>query len=149
MKFNKEKALSTSVFIIRVTLGIIFILSSIPKIKQPYDFLASIYNFEIAGPKLGMLVAMSLPWAELLAGICLVGGVFVSGALLVCSAMGAMFVFVIVSALVQGLKISCGCFGSSSTDVIGYYTLIRAGTILIFAFAGYLMLIIKTPKAKI
>lgn len=148
MKFDKHKTINTSIFVIRILLGVIFILSSIPKIKQPYDFLASVYNFELVGPKLGMMVAMTLPWLELFAGICLIGGIFVSGAFLVCSAMGAMFVYVIISALVQGLEISCGCFGASSTDTVNYNTLIRAGAILIFAIAGYLMLIFRRIKPE-
>lgn len=125
-----------------------FIYSSLQKIRQPYDFLANVYNFELVGPKLGMLTAMILPWAELLVGICLVGGIFVSGALLVSICLGAMFMFVLASALYRGLNISCGCFGSSFADTIGYSTLIRAVIIMLLSAAAYLYVVLLQPRFK-
>lgn len=148
MKISKYNLTDSFVFIIRILLGVIFILSSIPKIKQPYDFLASVYNYEIVGPKLGMFAAMAMPWLELFVGICLIGGIFISGAFLVAMAMGAMFVYVIISALYQGLEISCGCFGANSTDIINYTTLIRAGIVLLLALVGYALFIFEDKKTK-
>jgi uncharacterized membrane protein YphA (DoxX/SURF4 family) len=99
-------------FVIRLGLGCMLIYSSLPKIRQPYDFLSSVYQYELVGPKLGLLVAMTLPWLELLAGICLVGGIFVGGALLAAVAMALMFTYVVSSALYHDLEITCGCFGT-------------------------------------
>ena len=90
---------------------------------------------------MGVLVAMTLSWLELLVGVCLVGGVFVAGALLASAAMGTMFAVVVASALVRGLDISCGCF-STSTERISYVTLIRAVVILLvsgLAYAGIIL----------
>jgi uncharacterized membrane protein YphA (DoxX/SURF4 family) len=137
-------------FFMRVALGCLFIYASLPKIRQPYDFLANVYEYELVGPKLGMLVVMSLPRLELLVGICLVGGVFVSGALLVCIGMAVMFTFVIASALYRGLDIGCGCFGSQ-TDIISYFTLVRSGAILfvsILAYLGAIFLKIESSAAQ-
>ena len=144
----RGRLLSAFLFIIRVGLGCMFLYSSLPKIRQPYDFLGDVYNFEILGPKLGVLVAMTLPWAELLVGICLIGGIFVSGALLVSIAMGAMFSFVIASALYRGLNISCGCFSSSSAEQIGYITLIRALVIMLLSAAAYLSVVFLQPRKE-
>ncbi|MHC4739886.1 MAG: MauE/DoxX family redox-associated membrane protein [Planctomycetota bacterium] len=63
--------------------------------RQPYDFLSSVYSYELVGPRLGMFVVMILPGLELLVGICLVGGIFIGGALLTSAAMAAMFTFVL------------------------------------------------------
>lgn len=126
----------------RVGLGCLFLYSALPKIRQPYDFLHDVYSYELVGPKLGLLVAMVLPWAELLAGICLLGEIFVSGALLVCAAMAAMFTFVISWALYHGLDISCGCFGSG-TDRITYMTLLRAVGILAVSLLAYGIVILQ------
>jgi hypothetical protein len=71
-----------------------------------------------------------LPWLEVLVGICLVGGVFVSGALLVSAGMAAIY---------HNLNITCGCFGASSTEIVGYSTLIRACTILLFSMIAYII----------
>jgi len=151
MKFDrlkKQRLFSGFILVVRLALGCIFLYSSLPKIRQPYDFLSSVYNYELVGPKLGMLTAMTLPWAELLVGVCLVGGIFVSGALLVSIAMAAMFTFVIASALYRGLEISCGCFSASGGGVIGYSTLIRACAILLFSIAAYIVVIMLRPCAE-
>ncbi len=85
IKFYKQHKLrlhSGFVLVARLALGCLFIYGSLPKIRQPYDFLSNVYGYELVGPKLGMLIAMVLPWLELFTGICLVGGIFISGALL-------------------------------------------------------------------
>ena len=108
-----------------------------PKIRQPYDFLSSVYDYELIGPKLGMLTAMALPWLELLVSLCLLGGIFVSGALLASIGMAGMFTFVLSWALYRGLEIGCGCFGAG-TELISYSILIRALGILLISITAYL-----------
>lgn len=144
MKFDrlkKQRLFSSLMLVVRLGLGCLFLWSSLPKIRQPYDFLSSVYSYELVGPKLGVLVAMTLPWAELLVGICLLGGIFVSGALLASIGMAAMFTFVLTSALYRGLQISCGCFSASGAGVIGYSTLIRACAIFLASIAAYISLV--------
>ena len=151
MKFNKqtrERLFSGFVLVVRLGIGCMFLYSSLPKIRQPYDFLSSVYNYELVGPKLGILVAMVLPWAELLVGICLIGGIFISGAMLVSIAMGAIFSFAVASALYRGLNISCGCFSASSTEQIGYTTLIRACMIMLLSIAAYISVITLRPHSS-
>lgn len=143
----RKRLFSGFILVVRLGLGCLFLWSSLPKIRQPYDFLSSVYNYELVGPKLGVLVAMTLPWAELLVGICLVGGIFVSGALLVSIGMAAMFAFVLASALYRGLDISCGCFSASDAGVIGYSTLIRDCVILLASIAAYIGVITLKPCA--
>jgi hypothetical protein len=132
--------------VVRLALGCLFLWSSLPKIHQPYGFLSAVYEYELVGPKLGMLVAMTLPWLELLVGMCLLGGIFVSGALLASAAMAAMFTFVIASALYRGLDISCSCFGASGTDTINYSTLLRACLILLFSVVAYAAAVFLIPS---
>ena len=145
---TRQRLRSGFTIAVRLGLGCLFLYGSLPKIRQPYDFLSSVYNYELVGPKLGMLAAMVLPWAELLVGICLIGGIFVSGALLVSIAMGAMFSFVIASALYRGLNISCGCFSASSTEQIGYITLIRALVIMLISAVAYLSIVFLQPRKE-
>jgi hypothetical protein len=131
------------VLVVRLGLGFMFIASSVPKIRQPFVFLGSVYGYELVGPKLGVLVAMVLPWLELFTGVCLVGGVFVGGALLASTGMGVLFTCVLASALWRHLDISCGCFSTSLAGKISYATLIRAGVITIgsaMAYAGTILL---------
>lgn len=141
---SREGTLGGFVLVVRLGLGAMFIASSLPKIRLPYAFLSDVYGYELVGPKMGVLVAMTLPWLELFAGVCLVGGVFVGGALLVSIAMGAMFTFVLGSALYRHLDISCGCF--SAPGKITYLTLIRAVVITVLSAAAYAGTILLAPK---
>ncbi len=134
---SKERLLSAFVLTLRLGLGFLFIVSSIPKIRQPYMFLGSVYGYELVGAKTGVLVAMLLPWAELFTGVCLVGGVFVGGALLASLGMGVLFTFVLASALWRQLDISCGCFSSSAAGKISYMTLVRAIAITLLSAGAY------------
>jgi putative oxidoreductase len=143
---SRERALAAFVLMARMGLGAMFIMSSLPKIRQPYMFLGNVYGYELVGPKLGVLVAMVLPWVELFAGVCLVGGVFVGGALLISMGMGAMFTFVLASALWRHLDISCGCFSSSAAGKISYVTLIRAIVITVLSAAAYAGVILLQPR---
>ncbi len=143
---SRDAMLSAFVLVVRLGLGFIFIVSSVPKIRQPFAFLGSVYGYELVGPQMGVLVAMVLPWVELFTGVCLVGGVFVGGALLASMGMGAMFTFVLASALWRHLDISCGCFSSSAAGKISYVTLIRAIVILLVSMAAYAGVILLQPK---
>jgi len=134
---RRERFLPGFVLLVRLGLGFMFIVSSLPKIQRPYPFLGSVYGYEMVGPKMGVLVAMVLPWVELFAGVCLVGGVFVGGALLASMGMGVLFTFVLASALYRHLDISCGCFSTSSAGKISYLTLIRAIVITLVSAAAY------------
>jgi hypothetical protein len=142
---NRERLLSAFVLVVRLGLGFMFIVSSVPKIRQPYMLLGSVYGYELVGPKIGVLVAMVLPWVELFAGICLIGSVFVGGALLASLGMGVLFTFVLSSALWRQLDISCGCF-SSSAGKISYLTLIRAIVITLVSASAYVAAIFLQPK---
>jgi uncharacterized membrane protein YphA (DoxX/SURF4 family) len=73
---SKERTLVAFVLIVRLSLGFMFIVSSVPKIGRPYVFLGSVYGYGLVGRDLGVLVAVALPWLELLTGACLIGGVF-------------------------------------------------------------------------
>jgi putative oxidoreductase len=134
---SKARILAASVLAVRLGLGFLFIMSSVPKIRQPYVFLGSVYGYELVGPQFGVLVAMALPWLELFVGVCLVAGVFVGGALLASTGMGMLFTFALASALWRHLDISCGCFSSSATGKISYLTLIRAIALTLVSAAAY------------
>ena len=139
MKINidKRKTFDLFLYVVRIGIGCMFIYSSLPKIRQSYDFLSSVYSYELAGPKLGMFVAMTLPFLELIVGVCLIGGIFISGALLASIVMAAMFSYVLGSALYKGLEITCGCFGTGSTEIVTSSTFIRAVIILVLSLAAY------------
>jgi uncharacterized membrane protein YphA (DoxX/SURF4 family) len=142
---SRERAICSFVLVVRLGLGFMFVMSSVPKIQRPYDFLSSVYGYELVGPKLGVLVAIVLPWLELFVGVCLLDGVFVGGALLASIGMGVLFAFVLGSALWRHLDISCGCFSTAASGKISYLTFIRAAVIAVVSAAGYAGAILPAP----
>jgi hypothetical protein len=56
------------------------------------------------------IMAILLPWLELVCGVLIIVGVFVRGSALLIGAMLAVFIVALSSAILRGLDISCGCF---------------------------------------
>ena len=57
----RRRFMSGFAMVVRLGLGCMFLYGSLHKIRQPYDFLSSVYYYELVGPRLGLLVAMVLP----------------------------------------------------------------------------------------
>ena len=104
--------------IFRWILGLIFIYASIHKIADPFEFSEAIYNYRILQEVLINPLAIWLPWLELLAGLCLIIGIYINGGALIISFLSLSFAIALGSALFRGLDISCGCFYSSGTKRI-------------------------------
>ncbi len=94
----------------RTFLGFLFIVASIDKIADPVAFANSIGNYKIMSGTLLMLFATVLPWVELLCGLCLLAGILMRGSSFLLSSLLVVFTLAIISALLRGLDITCGCF---------------------------------------
>jgi uncharacterized membrane protein YphA (DoxX/SURF4 family) len=94
----------------RLILGGLFIYASLDKIAQPMQFTRAIESYKLLPVSLLTLPALILPWAELLAGICLISGIWVRSAAMLLSALLLMFILALGLSALRGLKISCGCF---------------------------------------
>jgi uncharacterized membrane protein YphA (DoxX/SURF4 family) len=94
----------------RCVVGVVFIVASADKIADPAVFARSIENYRIVSHSAAMVVATFLPWTELISGLFLVFGIFRHGAGLVTSGLLILFIIVVISAILRGLDISCGCF---------------------------------------
>jgi uncharacterized membrane protein YphA (DoxX/SURF4 family) len=111
----------TSIALMRVILGCVFIFASIDKIADPHAFAASITNYKIVSGNLTLLLATVLPWIELLSGLGLLFGVFIRGSALLTLCMLFLFTILVGSAMLRGLDISCGCFTQDpSAERIGW-----------------------------
>ena len=118
-------------FFIRFGLGALLLWSGLVKARQPYEFLAAVYAYQLVGPTPGLLLAALIPWLEIVVGCCLVGGVLVEGALLATVALTSSFTLAIASAWHRGLGISCGCFGTGHASIDGLTVLRSLGLLLI------------------
>ncbi len=116
---------------IRFLFGALFIYTSLWHSLHGEKFLQSIKDYQIIS---GPIVAWSgflFIALEAGIGIALVFGFFVRQAAIVAAALLAVFTGVIVSAIVRGLDIACGC-GLGDTQV-GWFDVVR--DVLLMAIA--------------
>ena len=124
------------ILICRIVLGGIFIFASLDKIAHPAEFAKAIGNYHVLPFGLENLLALTLPWLELLAGVALITGFMVDGAAIMVIIMNIVFIFAISQALARGISIECGCFSVTTEggDNIGLQTVIRDIGYLIMGF---------------
>jgi uncharacterized membrane protein YphA (DoxX/SURF4 family) len=127
------------ILLVRVFLGGLFIVASLDKIVDPAAFAISILNYKIVGPTLAMVIATILPSLELLCGLSLILGLYPRTSALLITLMLVGFTILIISALLRGLDISCGCFTQDpNVGKIGYIKIlenvgmIMLGVLLLF-----------------
>lgn len=99
----------------RLLTGGAFIYAAVLKIADPMGFAQDVLNYRVVGPTLAFPVAVFLPWVELFAGLSLISGVVEKGGALVASILYAGFIGLVLSVIVRGLDVDCGCFGSLSS----------------------------------
>ena len=82
--------------VLRFVLAAVFIYAAVHKIGRPLAFADEIHAYGVVdyGPPL-YVMAVVLPWLELLCGLSLVTGVFIRGSALVLLGLNAMFLAVI------------------------------------------------------
>ncbi len=97
------------IILIRILLGAIFIYASYDKILDPGKFSRDIANYHIVPFGLENIIALIIPWLELLIGIGLIFGVMVDGAALISGGLLALFIVLIAQAILRGFDIECGC----------------------------------------
>ena len=128
--------MSLFLVIIRLSLGTILLWSGIAKVRQPYDFLAAVYAFEMVGRTAGVMLAAILPWLEIIVACCLLGGILTSGATFLSTVLGGTFTCAIATAFHRGLEISCGCFGSGA-KAIDRWSVLRSAMFLFASLVAF------------
>jgi putative oxidoreductase len=102
------------IFILRIVVGLVFILSGSEKLLQPSEnFLYVIRGYDVLPfAALENLVALIFPWVELILGCFLVLGLWLRVTLLGVWLCLMTFLSIVGQAIFRDLAISeCGCFG--------------------------------------
>jgi putative oxidoreductase len=123
-------------FLARLFIGAIFIYASIYKVLDPATFAVAVRNYMIVPPEWTNLVALTLPWIELAAGVFLILGILIRPSAFLTTGMLAVFFGAVLYAYSIGLDIDCGCFGSAveSKGRIGLYHITRDSILLLISF---------------
>jgi putative oxidoreductase len=98
------------VLVLRLILGLTFLFASIDKISDPSAFAKAVSNYRLVSGSVALAVATVLPWIELLCGLAVLSGVYFRGASMLLFLMLSAFTLAVLTGLVRGLDISCGCF---------------------------------------
>ena len=95
---------------VQLALGVFFVVAALPKIVDPPSFAHMIYNYRILPGPLINVLALTMPWVELLSGLALIAGIWRDGARAIIAAMLLVFIVAISINLGRGNAIDCGCF---------------------------------------
>lgn len=100
--------------LLRLIVGGVFIWAAVTKIADPLTFAQDVRNYRLVGQTLSFLTALILPWIELIAGICLIIGVFPRSSALLISGLLTFFILLVAITIIRGIDVECGCFGTFS-----------------------------------
>jgi len=98
----------------RLVVGGLFIWAGVLKIIDPLGFGQSIENYRFFPHGLAFIIAIVLPWVEVLSGLFLIIGLFRRSSALITSVMIIGFIGLVAVAMLRGIDTTCGCFGSLS-----------------------------------
>ena len=135
--------------ILRLFLGGLFLASAVAKIWNVQvshahaiqfshvpdlaTFARDVTSYHVPPRELTNLVAITLPWIELLAGGLLVCGIWKQASALVITAMMIVFLAAIGWAVAHGYDIRCGCFGTVDARRVGFTALAQDAALLAIA----------------
>jgi putative oxidoreductase len=120
----------------RVLLGALFLAAGIFKGRDVTTFAGEIAAYRLLPYALNYLLAATLPYVEVLAGGLLLLGRNVRGAALLTALLTVVFLGAILSAMLRGLEIDCGCFGGAAVLPL-WVALVRDVGILVLAHFTY------------
>ena len=124
--------------LVRVFIGLLFVVSSLEKIVDPAAFAQSITNYKMVPEWLVSFAATILPWLELLCGFSVLFGALTRGSSFLLSAMLTVFTLAVLVALARGLDISCGCFTQDPTaGKIGWLKILQNATLIVLTLFLY------------
>ncbi|MDB6073511.1 MAG: hypothetical protein JWO89_1151 [Verrucomicrobiaceae bacterium] len=110
--------------------GGVFVYAGVLKLRDPLLFQKDIESFDLMGDPWTAILAVSLPWMELLAGVAVITGLLRNGGLLLLNLSLLTFFAAIGSAWYRGLNIECGCFGGDAVTPSYVELFIRDGLLL-------------------
>jgi hypothetical protein len=115
--------------IIAALIGLLLVAAGAVKLLDPAAFAIDILNYRILPWTAGVLLALYLPWLEIVCGAALLFHRAYRGGLCVAAGLFAMFVIAYGSTRPRGLDVACGCFGHGIHR--GYWPLLIGDTLLL------------------
>jgi len=95
----------------RILLGLIFLFAGIAKISDPVRFIFTLRQFNLFSEAVIPFMALYLPWLEFILGLFLILGLLYRASAFLLACLNTMFAIAILTVVVRGMEIDCGCFG--------------------------------------
>jgi putative oxidoreductase len=97
-----------------------FLLAAVPKLLNPLAFAKAITNYRLILPVIGQAyiypVAMFMPALEAAGALALLFNRWRRAGSFICGALLILFIVLIAQAMIRGLNIDCGCFGTGAVS---------------------------------
>jgi len=122
----------------RLLLGGLFLFAGFIKAQDVVAFAGNIAAYQLLPYQFNYLLAASLPYIEIIAGVLLLTGQRVRPAALLCGLLTLVFIGALLSAWLRGLDISCGCFSQDAKTSIGEALLRDFGLLVLAHFSFHL-----------
>jgi uncharacterized membrane protein YphA (DoxX/SURF4 family) len=129
------------VFILRVMLGIVFVVAAYGKLLHPDVLVSTVINFNILPMGLAKIFAYTLPWIEMIAGIMLIAGFGIRGASFAIGLLLVSFIIAIGINMHRGISMECGCF-----DIFGMNE--KVGSEILFRDILFLIVAVSLVLTK-
>ena len=133
-----------------IALGAVFLYAAYDKILNPGAFARIVYHYQLIGPNQHVgpwapnLLAVTLPWIEVVVGLALLTGVWRREGATLASVLLVVFVVAVSAALARNIDLeNCGCFSVSGEGRAAGIKLILADLAML---AGALVLALVEPR---
>lgn len=134
-----NRYLEIILWIVRIVLALIFFIAAVNKLSTPVSFVLVIQDYQVFGAVLSAWFAVLIPFLEIVLGILLITGFWLSEAFLLTAALYLIFDGMIAQAFIRGLDIACGCFGTSYASPINWWKIGENAILTAVAFAGLII----------
>ncbi|MCX7896096.1 MAG: hypothetical protein N2447_09135 [Thermoanaerobaculum sp.] len=126
-------------------LGAIFLYAAVPKLLDPRPLLTIIWGYRIlpAGPI--NLVAIYMPWLELLVALGLLSGFLRKGAAFWAFFLLTVFEVALLVNAIRGVNVACGCFSQSAEEVHNAWFLVLRDLPM---WLGAALLLFLNPRSQ-
>jgi len=102
----------------RWILGLTFVYASFHKIISPAEFAKIVYGYDLFPAVFINLIAIIVPFLELVTGLALVIGFYPRSAAIIINTLLLAYIIVVAINLIRGHEFDCGCFASGGSGHI-------------------------------
>ncbi|NJK33439.1 MAG: DoxX family membrane protein [Deltaproteobacteria bacterium] len=123
----------------RLIVGGVFVFAGVHKLLDPVSFAEDIANYQAFPYWTWNLAAAIVPVTEVLAGLAVLMGFKRRAAAIVLGSLTVAFMGLILSVIVRGIDLNCGCFGEAAeASAVGWPLFLRDLGLLVAIVAAYL-----------